>query len=707
MSFLDKAFERLSNKLNGDISKLESVSDQTEDEKKLVSFIVNKVQEIRNNGNRVANEGIWMTNYAYTVGFSSVTYDTNLKQFRTLNRPGTVGGKNRLQVNKILPGLQRRQARLCKNPPKWEIRPDDASQEAKDRARLEKDLLEYYIEKERVLEKRQDMMMGLQNCGHYYMAVRWDKTKGELLYANQTKMVNEKGIDRETEVIESDSEFEGDVNIELVSAFSIFPDPIATTLDDAQFYIEANVRKLDYFRSHYPERGQLVKEEDTWLMSIQNEMRIQTMIGQGPAQSGTALQMKNSAIEFVYYERKSKSHPKGRMVICASGVLLYDGELPCGEFPHVKWDDTQITQKYYSESLVTHLRPIQDQFNNVITKRAQWTNLMLTGKWIAAKGSQLQQEAMTNQSGEIVYYTPVPGGLPPTQMQVPVIPQYAYSEEDRLNQQFYDILGEGDVSRGILPSSSIPAIGMQLLLEQDENRISTVTSQHEYAFSKVGKLILKYLEKYVTNDRLLKIADPNSQYTIKSWSGHDLTSKHDVMVVRGSTAPVMLTTKRNDIINLYQQGLYGDVADPKVKSKVLRDLEYGDVSQIWAEQAADYAQINQSISEIENGEIPEISEFDNHMLHLVEKNKYRKSDKFKNLVSKNKAIFLNDMDEHLKWAMKITAPDFGMTVNPADQIENQAVSLAKGMDDEASVKLQQEIDKKNQINSINNGTVRG
>jgi hypothetical protein len=269
------------------------------------------------------------------------------------------------------------------------------------------------------------------------------------------------------------------------------------------------------------------------------------------------------------------------------------------------------------------------------------------------------------------------------QQQVPVIPQYAYSEEDRLLNALYDITGEGEISRGILPAAGIPAIGMQLLLEQDETRISTVTEQHEYSFARLGKLILLYLEKHVTNERLLKVADPNAQYQIKSWSGNDITSTHDVIVVRGSTAPISLATKRNEILNLYDRGMYGNPADTQVRIKVMRDLEWGDVSSHYADQSADYAQINKSIHEIEQGIIPEISEFDNHALHLQEKNRYRKSDKYANLDPNKQAILLNDMDEHLRWLMKITAPQFGMTVEPSDQIEPQAMQMAKVMDQEA------------------------
>lgn len=678
MDLLRRAQERLFGKLDGKLPKVESASDQPQDEQKLVNYVRDKVQEIRNSSSRVANEGIWMTNYAYLMGFDSVYYDTSSRQYRVIGRPrGTRG--NRLQVNKVLPSVQRRQARLCKNPPKWEIRPDDASQEAKDKARLEKDLLAYYIDKERVLQKRQEMMPGLMQCGHYYMHVLWDPTKGEMLSAEQTKLSE----DGNTETVQADSEYEGDVEIELVSAFEIFPDPQATSLDNAQYYIQAKVRKLDYFRTRYPERGGLVKEEDTWLLSIQNEMRINSMVGQGPAQTGIGLAMKNSAIELTLYERRSKDYPNGRMVITANGILLHDGELPCGQFPHVKWDDVQVTQKYYSEAIVTHMRPIQDQYNILIRKRAQWTNTMLAGKWVAPKGSSFQENAPNNQSGEVWYYNPVPGAPPPMQQQVPVIPQYAYSEEDRLLSALYDITGESEISRGILPSAAIPAIGMQLLLEQDETRTGTVTEQHEYAFAQVGKLILLNLEKNVTNERLLKIADPNAQYIVKTWTGSDLTSKHDVICIRGSTAPVSLATKRNEILNLADRGMYGSMEDPQVRIKVMRDLEFGDVSAHYADQSADFAQINKSIHEIEEGIIPEISEFDNHALHLQEKNRYRKSDKYANLDPAKQAILLNDMEEHLQMLMKITAPQFGMTVSPQDQIEPQAAEMAKVMDQEA------------------------
>lgn len=669
MDFLKKAFDKM---MGTNLGPIKDVSEQPKDQTDLVGYIKSKVQEVRQTGSRVSQEGVWMTNYAYLMGFDSVYYDTNTRQYRMTGNAQSTLRRDRVHVNKVLPTCQRRQARICKNAPKWEIRPDNATQEAKDQARFEKNLLEYYIDKERVLQKRQDMMMGLQQCGHYYLLPYWNDEKGELLQSET--------IDPETGESKTEYEHEGDLGIDLVSPFEIFVDPLATTIEDAQWAVRAKVRKIDYFRTRYPERGALVKEEDAWLLSAQYEMRIQSLTGQGPSQTGIVTQMQHAAIEMIYWEKPSKNHPKGRQIICANGVLLEEKELPIGEIPLVKFDDVPITGKYYSEAIVTHLRPIQDQYNRLISKRAQWTNKLLAGKYMAARGTELQQEAMTDQSGEIVYYTPVPNAPnagAPTAMNIPVMPQYAYAEEDKLNEMFYDIAGEGEISRGILPAAGIPAIGMQLLLEQDETRISTVTAQHEYAFARLGRFILMYLEKCVKNERLLKIADPNFQYVVKHWTGEDVISKHDVIVIRGSTAPSSLAVKRNEIMNVWQSGLLGNPADPNVQQKVLQSLEFGDVSGVWEDQSIDMAQIKTTLQQIEKGIQPEVNELDNHALHIQEKNRYRKSEKFATLEPLIQALLINDIESHVRELMKITAPQFGM--NPNRETDQQLFDSAQEM----------------------------
>jgi hypothetical protein len=615
--------------------------DQTIDQKNLANHVRQKVDEVRASANRMAHEGQWMTNIAYLCGVNSVNYNVQSRQLAPINRAGSYAAKNKLAINVLLPTAQNRLARLCKNPPKYDIRPESNDNEDKEAARLSLQVLQTIWDQEKLDALRISLYMWVQQCGHAYAKVTWDPSKGNLM----------------VDPITGEKAFEGDIKVEAVSAFEVFPDPLAKNEDDCQYMIQAKVRKLEYFKTQYPGVGNLVKEEDTWLLSLQYEQRINSMNSRGPSQGGLQDAAKNSAIELIKYEKASLKHPNGRMIITANGVLLEDKELPCGIIPLFKFDDTVIAGKYYPETPVSHARPLQDQYNETVARRADWVKKLLSGKMSAARGSALAQESLNNESGEVVYFTPVPnapnGGMPMA-LQMPMIPSYAYEEEDRLLARINEIFGISEVSKGTLPSASIPAIGMQLLTEQDDTRIGVMTEQHEQKWAQVGSLILKYVEKYYKLPRKLKLAGKNLQYTVREFIGDDLRGNTDVIVIRGSTLPGSKTLKRQEVLNVYGQGLLGDPNDNKVREKVLGMLEFGDVAEVWKNYGIDQAQIYRGIKVLEAGQDYPISEWDNNPMWIEELNNYRKGDKFESLQPEIQELFLAQIENRTDMIIKVT-----------------------------------------------------
>jgi hypothetical protein len=361
-------------------------------------------------------------------------------------------------VNSILPTIQNRSARLSKSRPKYQVKPNSNDESDKNAARLGEQVLEMIWQKEDMDIKAQERLMALQQAGHCYDKVSWDSQLGERI------------VDPKT----GESEYEGDVRVDIISAFEVFPDPMAKSDRDLNYLIHAKIRKLDYFRERY-EKGHLVQAEDTWLISLQYEHRLNTMNNKSAGSNPQSF-VKDCAIELAYYEKRSKKHPNGRMIIAANGIILEDKELPIGEIPFIKYDDIIIHGKYYSEAIITHLRPIQDQKNRLIRKRSQWVNKLLTGKLIAARGAEIAQESLNDQSGEVFYYTTVPNAAPPEAMPMPVIPQYAYLEEDKLDGMLNDVSGINEVSRGQSPGSGITAgIALAYLSEQDDTRVGFIS----------------------------------------------------------------------------------------------------------------------------------------------------------------------------------------------------------------------------------------
>lgn len=655
----------------GHLTSIAEAQDQPQDERKLVEYIKSKIDSVRQTNSRIAIEGMYMCNVAYLLGFDGVYYDTTYRQFRNID-PKRKLSRNRFKVNKILPTIQNRLARLTQNPPKYDIRPNSNSSEDKDAARLGLQVLTNVFEKQRFTEKRQDALMMAMQGGHAYIQVVWDPNLGEPM------------VDPMTGQFEG---YEGDVKYEVLNCLEVFPDPLAKNLDEAQWLIKAKTRKLEYFKSRYPERGHLVKEEDTWLLSATYDMKTNSLTSVGIVGAQTHDQAKNSAIEIVYYEKRSKDYPNGRRIVCANGILLEDAELPVGEFDIVKIDDMIIGGRYNSEAIITHLRPVQDQYNVNRTKMADWVRKMLAGKYLVPKGSGLGQESLNNDSGEVVQYNPVPNAPPPTPMQVPQIPPYAYKENETLNAEFDFISGINEVSRGELPSASIPASGMAFLQEQDQTRIGVQTQRNEVAYAKVGCLTLKYVQKNYVLPRLLKTAGDGLSYAVKHFQGSDIRNNVDVIVVPGSSAPQSKVIRNQEILSRFQMGLLGNPQDPKVIAQVLKLTEFGDSSEIWKKQALDTAQAKRVIKSIEEMDLvalkSDMNEFDNHALHLELMNEYRLEEKFKNLSDKQKDVFFYVMEWRMQAMTGILNPSIGQTQNIAQEAMANFQQGAQGLPPEA------------------------
>lgn len=644
MGFLDKAREKLFSAADGaETKEIEAAVDQPQADIDLCAFVKKQVDDVRMQATRISHEGIWMTNIAYLLGFDSVYYDPSMRQFRPLGQvSGSYVRRNRIHSNLILPAVQNRLARMIKAAPRYEVRPNSLTEEDKDAAKLGEDIIGAVWDAEHINRKRIDLGMWLQECGHSYIGVCWDDQKGERIPED---LCPEGGV-----------HYQGGCRIDVVPAFEGFADPLAKTMDEAGWFARVKARKLDYFRTHYPERGNLVKEEGVWLLSTQYEMRINTLNTVGPASSGTAEQMKGAALEISYYEKRSQSYPNGRHVVSANGVLLKNGELPIGEIPYAKFDDVVIGGKFYSESLITHARPLQDQYNRTLVKRAEWVNKLLTGKYIAARGHGLHQESINDQSGEVVEYDPVPGAQEPHAMNIPNLPSYAYEESKEIKNDLNEIFSLSQVSRGQLPSASIPAMGIQLLLEQDETRMGVETEQHEHSWAKVGGFILRYEDKYAITSRTLKTKGREKNYDIRNYTGEDLRKNFDVTVIRGSTVPNSKVIHRQEIMNLFSEGLLGPPQEPAVRDKVLGMLQYGDVGEAWEDHHLDKMQVQRDMEEIEQDMAPPVDEKDNHILHMIDKNRYRKSDKFFSLTPLGQQILQDNIGAHAAFAVKQSNP---------------------------------------------------
>ncbi len=642
---------------------VESEFDQPEDEKRLAAFVKERVEETRQHISRTTLEANFLTNVAYLMGFDGVTYDTHTRQFKNIDQRRRLSN-NRYKVNKILPTVQSRLAQLTKSPAKYEVPPKSNDTEAKDAARLALKILVDTYERKRFELVRQDCYMSLQQGGFAYIQTTFDPTQGKPMY------------DPDTGAYVGN---EGDIRFEVLNCLEVFRDPLAKTEEDVTWYVKAKVRKLDYFRERYKERGHLVQQEDAWLISTNYDLRSGAMNSGQVQNAGSATNyMKNAAIELVYYERRSENHPNGRMVCVANGILLEEKELPIGEFDLVKFDDILIGGRFEAEAIVTHLRTIQDQYNLQRNRMSEWVRQLLAGKYLAARGAGIGQEQLDDET-EVIEYDPVPNdpnGGRPQAADIPQIPAYAYKEIELMDGEFDFVSALNDVSRGTLPSASIPAAGIAMLQEADQTRISVQTSRNEVGLARVGTITLKYIEKYFKMERLMRDAGDGLEYAVKSFKGSDIKGNTDVIVIPGSTLPQSKFLRRQDIMNEWQSGLMGDPMDPKIRMRVHKMMEFGDQDEMWKKQALTEKRAKQVIDAIEQNDVNALklylSEFDNQIMHLDIMDDYRLSDKFTKLSDEQKQLFKWVMEFRLQTSVSLSNPEIPQQQVLAEQMVNMS-----------------------------------
>jgi len=140
---------------------------------------------------------------------------------------------------------------------------------------------------------------------------------------------------------------------------------------------------------------------------------------------------------------------------------------------------------------------------------------------------------------------------------MPVIPQYAYEEERTLKDDINDTAGINEASRGQLPSSSIPAIGMQLLVGRMTLALALRQNLMNMLMLGLAESSSNLVDKYYETERLLKIVGEDLEYTIRNSRAQTSEKTLTLRLSAEALCPGSKVLKRQEIINLHQQGYFG------------------------------------------------------------------------------------------------------------------------------------------------------
>ena len=327
-----------------------------------------------------------------------------------------------------------------------------------------------------------------------------------------------------------------------------------------------------------------------------------------------------------------------------------------GDFPFTKLDAVP-SGKFYADSVITDMIPIQREYNRTRSQIIEAKNLMSKPKLLAAKGS-INPNAITSEPGQVILYTP--GFDKPTPMPAMPLPAHVLNEVQQLQQDMDDVSGQHEISRGQNPTQVTAATALSYLQEQDDTKLSDTISSLEEGVEKLGRHILSHVSQFWTTERTVQVVGADGSFDAQVYKGSAIGGNLNVRVEAGSALPQSKAAKQAFIMDLIKLQVIP-------AEKALEMLDIGGIERVYEDYLTDVRQAQRENIKMSVGAPVEPNDFDNHAIHVETHNKFRKSQEFETLPDEVKTLFQQHCDLHNMALGLIPAPGVPVGMgNPMD-----------------------------------------
>lgn len=422
---------------------------------------------------------------------------------------------------------------------------------------------------------------------------------------------------------------EGRIKAEPLSPFHILvPDVEEQELDHQPYVIQAMGKDPDWIEMLFGKKVQADSKGGAGLL----EQKFLNALG---ISSGA---MRDKVVVKEIWIKPSAKYKNGLVAMWANNEILHVTEghpYAHGEYPFTKIDHIP-TGRFYGQSTIVDLIPLQKEYNRTRSQVIEAKNRMSKPQLIAPKGS-VDPRKITTEPGLVIQYTP--GFTPPQPIPLQNLPQYVLEELDRTQRDMDDISSQHEVSKGRTPPGVEAATAIAYLQEQDDTVIAHTVDSVETAHERVGKHLLAHVGQFWDAERTIRVVGKNSFYEAYVFKGSDLRGNTDFKVVSGSAAPRSRAAKQAHIMELMKLGFIPP-------DRGLQFLDMGETARLYEEMQIDVRQAQRENLKMSHGQPAPVNVWDNHQIHILEHDAYRKRQEFEQLDENAQMIFQQHVEGH-------------------------------------------------------------
>lgn len=408
--------------------------------------------------------------------------------------------------------------------------------------------------------------------------------------------------------------YEGDVDVQVVSPFSIGVDIAATSLRNAAWlYQEAFVARevlIDRLGSKARELTPDVSMDEFY--AYDQQLRFD---------SGTAAISRDEASDQVrvieFWQAPTKAHPEGRVITVAGGQTLVSPKPNPygGRYPYTHFACNRVPGRFWADGVVRELEPLQQLHNKALARYFEIMMLSSNPKWVADKDAGLKETSINDQPGEVILkkrgteVTPVPP--PPASTIHPQMMSIAMNA-------MQGITGVNDPLAGQNPPNVRAGSTVRYLQEAGMRRFTPIALGIERGLRDLGRMLLYLHKRFYDDDRVAHVLGADAQAEVVHMRRADVERIADVTIVHGSMLPKSPAAQQDAAIQLLQYApfLFLDEQGRMDKEQLLRLLEMPTATGRLGLNRRQRLRAHKEHTDAEAGDPIRVLPFDDDELHL-------------------------------------------------------------------------------------------
>lgn len=486
----------------------------------------------------------------------------------------------------------------------------------------------------------------------------WDTT--ELVMAKVPRMVQTPKVDPVTGMVVGmeevpaidpvtgdplyDSMPLGDVNTDVVEPFRICMDPLANDIHKIRWIMEYSVQPLAWIKEVYgkdPEQNpgytglaDQVEEESNLQGSLKRfyqlknssgvKQRVEGTVGLG----GTDDHMMNSAVVKEYYERPSRDHQNGRMIVVANGKCLYAGDSPyvgpeLGDwhpYSECRWEI--VPGRFWGKSPLDPATEIQKQINSIDSVIVLTRKTMAIPQKLIPMSSGLTHGGWTGRPGQEIFYRDA-GGNPPSIVPGVGVDSTVFAERAQRIEDLKAITGAIDILKGDRPNGVTAASALELLYEVGTGKLFPILDRWKNFIENSQKKQLRIISKFYKEPRpdfirLLRAKNQElSEQAISQFIGSDLYDNCNVVVEAGSNITKLQAARKQELREAAQAQVL-DLQDPVNRIEYLQQMGITGFDSDVGPDTKRAEWENSLLDNLQNSpdNMPIVLDWDNHDIHI-------------------------------------------------------------------------------------------